>query len=91
MYKRKISAVLLFVMTVCLSHTLGQQYEDTKLLPPQVTVEDRFGYSVSISGDVAVVGAYFDDDLGTDSGAVYVFRYDSGNAMSMCVGNMRIN
>lgn len=35
---------------------------------------DRFGTSVSISGDRAVVGAYLEETGGTDSGAVYVFE-----------------
>ena len=34
---------------------------------------DRFGYSVSISGDNVVVGAHFDDDNGSESGSAYVF------------------
>jgi hypothetical protein len=37
---------------------------------------DQFGYSVSISGDVAVIGAPFDDGAGVDSGAAYVFVRD---------------
>ena len=36
-------------------------------------VDDRFGVSVAISGDKAVAGAYFDDDLGSKSGSAYVF------------------
>ena len=35
---------------------------------------DYFGNSVSISGDYAIVGAYYDDDNGTDSGSAYVFE-----------------
>ena len=35
---------------------------------------DLFGYSVSISGDTVVVGAYGDDDSGADSGSAYVFE-----------------
>ena len=34
---------------------------------------DYFGYSVALSGGVLAVGAYGDNDAGTDSGAVYVF------------------
>jgi hypothetical protein len=34
---------------------------------------DYFGHSVSVSGDTALVGAYFDDDKGTDSGSAYLF------------------
>ena len=33
----------------------------------------RFGWSVSLAGDTALVGAPLDDDNGTDSGAAYVF------------------
>lgn len=35
--------------------------------------EDYFGTSVSISGDTIIVGAYFDDDAGADSGSAYLF------------------
>ncbi len=35
---------------------------------------DLFGRSVSVDGDYLVVGAYRDDDLGTDSGSAYVFH-----------------
>lgn len=35
---------------------------------------DRFGLSVAISGDTVAVGAYWDDDLGTDSGSVYIYE-----------------
>ena len=34
---------------------------------------DRFGSAVSIDGDTAVVGAFRDDDLGFDSGSIYVY------------------
>ena len=34
---------------------------------------DRFGCSVSVSGDTAIIGAYGDDDNGDWAGAVYVF------------------
>ena len=38
---------------------------------------DYFGYSVSISGDglTAIVGAYRDDDKGSNSGSAYIFNY----------------
>jgi len=39
---------------------------------------DRFGASVSISGNVALVGAYGDDDLGSGSGSAYIFYRDEG-------------
>jgi hypothetical protein len=37
---------------------------------------DEFGSSVSISGDYAIVGAYYDDDKGNNSGSAYIFKWD---------------
>ncbi|MGI6496309.1 MAG: FG-GAP repeat protein [Kiritimatiellia bacterium] len=39
-------------------------------------LSDWFGTSVALSGDIALVGAYADDDKGTDSGSAYVFTRD---------------
>ena len=41
---------------------------------------DYFGYSVFISGNTLVVGAYGDDDYGNDSGSAYIFDRDEGGA-----------
>ncbi|NIQ88106.1 MAG: hypothetical protein GWN93_03075, partial [Deltaproteobacteria bacterium] len=41
--------------------------------------EDYFGTSVSISGDVALVGADGNDDKGDDSGSAYVFRWNGSS------------
>lgn len=35
---------------------------------------DNFGYAAAIDGDTVVVGAYLDDDSGTNSGAAFVFE-----------------
>ncbi|WP_163296042.1 FG-GAP repeat protein [Desulfovibrio sp. JC022] len=41
----------------------------------------RFGYSVSISGDCAVVGAYWKNEPGKDdAGSVYIFSRNQGGA-----------
>ncbi|MEE8171163.1 MAG: FG-GAP repeat protein, partial [Phycisphaerae bacterium] len=37
---------------------------------------DQFGKRVSISGDAILVGAWGDDDDGTNSGSAYVFRWN---------------
>jgi hypothetical protein len=47
---------------------------DAKLLASSGATEDGFGFAVSISGDYAIVGAPWDDDLGPDSGAAFVFQ-----------------
>ena len=46
--------------------------------------DDRFGWSVSLSGDRALIGAYRDDDLGSRSGSAYLFEYN-GTAWSQRV------
>ncbi|MBI9075731.1 MAG: FG-GAP repeat protein [Desulfatibacillum sp.] len=45
-----------------------------KLVPDDGAMGDQFGGSVSLSGDYALVGAYADDDNGSDSGSVYIFQ-----------------
>jgi hypothetical protein len=57
--------------------------EEAKLTADDGTADDNFGYSVSISGDVAVVGAFGEGILGQYndefSGAAYVYRFDGAN------------
>ncbi len=48
--------------------------EQVKLAATDAQAGDRFGASVSISGDYAVVGADSNDAQGVNSGAAYVFR-----------------
>lgn len=52
--------------------------EVTKLLAHDGAVDDYFGNSVAIDGDLVVVGAYGEDDLGNNSGAAYVFERNQG-------------
>ena len=40
--------------------------------------DDWFGYSVSIDGDTAVIGAIFDGDNGDFSGSAYVYVRSNG-------------
>ncbi len=54
----------------------GPRRSEARLLASDGASKDWFGYSVAVSGDVAVVGAVFDDDNGWNSGSAYVFRYD---------------
>lgn len=50
--------------------------ETTKLLPVDGEENDRFGFSVSLEGDRALIGSYLDDDGGSSSGSAYVFDFD---------------
>ncbi len=47
---------------------------EAELDPPNHVRGNKFGFSVSIDGDTAVVGAPDDDDQAIDAGAVYVFE-----------------
>ena len=49
----------------------------TKLAPTGLGANDNFGSSVAVTSNQIVVGARYDDDQGTDAGAVYV--YDATN------------
>ena len=58
----------------------GNWIEQQKLSPGDLQSSDDFGWSVSISGNYAVVGTPFDDDTaGTNQGSAYVFELDGAN------------
>ncbi|KPA18874.1 secreted protein containing Peptidase S8 and S53, subtilisin, kexin, sedolisin domain protein [Candidatus Magnetomorum sp. HK-1] len=48
--------------------------EQAKLLASDGAEDDRFGYSVSISGDYAIVGSFGDDENGMFSGSAYLYK-----------------
>jgi len=47
--------------------------QQAKLLASDGQAGDRFGGSIAVTGDTALIGAYYDDDNGVDSGSMYVF------------------
>ena len=56
----------------------GDWAQTEKLQASDKEKDDRFGYSVAISGDWAIVGAYQEDPDGTyNAGAAYIFRYQN--------------
>ncbi len=70
--------VILMVVLVAMSssHVLASSYVQTnKLTADDAATEDRFGYSVDISGDNAIVGAVWDD---SKSGSAYIFNVYTG-------------
>jgi len=58
----------------------GVWLEITKLTASDAAEQDKFGHTVTISGDIVVVGAYEDDDGSVDCGSAYVFYRDQGGA-----------
>ncbi|MCP4131131.1 MAG: hypothetical protein GY754_09140, partial [bacterium] len=54
----------------------GSLWNETKHMAPDSATEDNFGVSVSLSSDgsTIVAGAHRTDDMGNDSGALYIYR-----------------
>jgi len=53
--------------------------EESKFTASDGVTDDRFGTSVSISGDYVVVGANEDDDNGYNAGSAYIFRHEGAD------------
>lgn len=57
----------------------GAWVEQAKLVASDSAPVDRFGFTVAISGNTAIVGAFFDDvGLNPDQGSAYVFTRSGG-------------
>ena len=69
--------------------TTGRQI--AKLLPDDGAIDDEFGWSVAISGppgkEVAIVGAWGDDNNGTNSGSAYLFDTTIGQQIAKLLPN----
>ncbi len=71
----------LSVIGLCLMSAVNTSYAQDACLGARVTAFDAgvfqsFGYSVAVSGETALIGAQWDNDLGTQSGSVYVYQFD---------------
>lgn len=84
-----IKQIFLFLLIIFSSHTRKLQAQNWNELIKTVASDrgynDRYGYSVAIDGDYAIVGAYLEDNLyGSggqsykDAGAAYILRNKSG-------------
>ncbi|MCK5924240.1 MAG: FG-GAP repeat protein, partial [Methylococcales bacterium] len=54
----------------------GTWSQATQLLAPNPAANDEFGFSVSISDSIAVVGAPLSNEVGSNSGGAFAFRGD---------------
>jgi len=61
------------------TRTGGSWTQQAKLLASDAQANDYFGYSVAVSGDTAVIGAYAEDTGGSTAGAAYVFTRTGGS------------
>ena len=64
-------AYIFNVTTGALVHTLNNPN------PQGGATDDLFGNSVAISGDYIIVGAWLEDDAGSDSGKSYIYNIES--------------
>jgi hypothetical protein len=79
-FQKAVSGVVCALAAVFISPSASGQIlnESAKLLASDGAAGDQFGRSVSVAGDLAVVGAIWDDDKGDASGAAYMFRRNPG-------------
>ena len=56
----------------------GSSWIETKLIASDATEYNKFGNSVSISGNIAVIGSNNNDTKNTNAGAVYIFEKEVG-------------
>ncbi len=59
----------------------GSDWVETKIVASDGAAVVRFGHDVGLSGDgyTIVVSAIVDDDMGTDSGSAYIYRWDGSS------------
>lgn len=56
----------------------GVWAQQGKLLANDGAADDYLGFGVGVDGDLAVIGAPYDDDRGADSGSAYIFARVGG-------------
>lgn len=73
------SFIFIFTLFSCNAHLLKAQNfnEVKKLIASNAQSDDLFGYSSSVSGNIAIIGA---SEVGTNSGSAYIFYKDQGGA-----------
>ena len=60
-------------------------FRSTKIIGSDIPQSAYFGWSSSIDGDYAIVGAHNDDDGGTNSGSAYIYSLKSPTFQSMAL------
>ena len=79
MIGKKLKLLLMSLIIGMAPVAMGAPWdEEAKLVPGDGAASDVFGYSVSISGNTALVGAYGQDATATDAGAAYVYTRSGG-------------
>ncbi len=72
--------IVLYLSLPCLGAVRVEQV--AKLTPDDGALGDRFGFSVDIDGNLALVGAPLSDEVREDSGSAFLFDILSGNQLA---------
>jgi hypothetical protein len=75
----RTSLTTLCLLLVASGPLVADQMIETKLIASNIAAGDRFGVSVALHGNTALVGARQDDDKGLDSGSAYVFVWNGSS------------
>ena len=75
------------IAMLCLSAAVHGQVinELYKLTAADAAEADFFGYSIAVSGNLAIVGSWLDDDIGGGAGAAYLFDTSTGEQIHKLV------
>lgn len=83
--KNTLLALAIIILAGNVNIGIAQNWDQVvKVVAADRAFNDRFGYAVSISGDYAIVGAYFEDHNATggqfleNAGAAYILKNNSG-------------
>jgi len=66
---------------ISLAQAFPPWIQTRKMLASDGATGDSFGNSIALDGNIAVIGASFDDDNGRDSGSAYVFDLTTGQQL----------
>ena len=81
---RQLTYLASIVLIGCTTHAHATTVSpiETKVTAADAALGDYFGLSVALSGTTTIVGAYADDDAGSDSGSAYLFDTTTGNQIA---------
>lgn len=71
----------LLAFAVTLPASAIAQQQTAKLVASDGSAEDWFGVAVGVDGNRAVIGSYYHDHLGLESGAAYLFDVGTGQQL----------
>ena len=72
-FSLKALQAILIILVLGVGYASVNHAAEVKIAANDTSEGDWFGWAVAISGDTAIVGAYQDDDAGSNSGAAYIF------------------